>query len=442
MTTDAAVRDLGKRGDSKRWYAHLWVHVLAAMLLGIVLGKFYPNAGVRMQPLGDAFIKLIRMLIAQIIFCTVVHGIARMADMARVGRVALKAIIYFEVLTTIALVIGLVAVNLWKPGVGMNVNLAHVDTSAVQQYVAHPENASVIQFLMNIIPTTFVGAFTDGNVLQVLLVSVLCAFALVGIGASGKPVVDFIEAASRMFFSVVGIVMWTAPLGAFGAIAFTVGKFGAGSLVSLGKLLGGFYVVCLIFILGVLWPVARLCGFSMFKLIRYIREELLIVFATTSSETVLPQLIRKLELLGCEESIVGLVIPTGYSFNLDGTCLYLATTTVFLAQATNTHLSLWQQLGLLAVLLLSSKGAAGVAGAAFVVLAATIASTGTIPVASVALVLGIHRLMSEGLTPTNVIGNTVATIVVAKWEKALDEERLRSILAGRLEARIEAAPQP
>jgi len=442
MTTDAAVRDLGKRGDSKRWYAHLWVHVLAAMLLGIVLGKFYPNAGVRMQPLGDAFIKLIRMLIAPIIFCTVVHGIARMADMARVGRVALKAIIYFEALTTIALVIGLVAVNLWKPGVGMNVNLAHVDTSAVQQYVAHPENASVIQFLMNIIPTTFVGAFTDGNVLQVLLVSVLCAFALVGIGASGKPVVDFIEAASRMFFSVVGIVMWTAPLGAFGAIAFTVGKFGAGSLVSLGKLLGGFYVVCLIFILGVLWPVARLCGFSMFKLIRYIREELLIVFATTSSETVLPQLIRKLELLGCEESIVGLVIPTGYSFNLDGTCLYLATTTVFLAQATNTHLSLWQQLGLLAVLLLSSKGAAGVAGAAFVVLAATIASTGTIPVASVALVLGIHRLMSEGLTPTNVIGNTVATIVVAKWEKALDEERLRSILAGRLEARIEAAPQP
>ena len=400
------------------------------MLLGIVLGKFYPNIGVRMQPFGDAFIKLIRMLIAPIIFCTVVHGIARMADMARVGRVVLKAIIYFEVLTTIALVIGLVAVNLWKPGVGMNVNLAHVDTSAVQQYVAHPENASVIQFLMNIIPTTFVGAFTDGNVLQVLLVSVLCAFALVGIGASGKPVVDFIEGASRMLFSVVGIVMWTAPLGAFGAIAFTVGKFGAGSLVSLGKLLGGFYVVCLIFIFGVLWPVARLCGFSMFKLIRYIREELLIVFATTSSETVLPQLIRKLELLGCEESIVGLVIPTGYSFNLDGTCLYLATTTVFLAQATNTHLSLWQQLGLLAVLLLSSKGAAGVAGAAFVVLAATIASTGTIPVASVALVLGIHRLMSEGLTPTNVIGNAVATIVVSKWERALDEKRLSAELNG------------
>jgi aerobic C4-dicarboxylate transport protein len=436
MPTDAPAQ-LGQRVGPKRWYKQLWVHVLAAMILGIILGKFDPALGVRMQPLGDAFIKLIRMLIAPIIFCTVVHGIARMVDVARVGRVALKAIIYFEVLTTIALVIGLAAVNLWKPGSGMNVNLAHVDTSSVQTYVAHPENASVTQFLTNIIPTTFVGAFTEGNVLQVLLISVLCAFALTQIGARGKPVVDFIESASRMLFSVVGIVMWAAPLGAFGAIAFTVGKFGAGSLVSLGKLLGGFYVTCLIFIFGVLWPVAHWCGFSIFKLIRYIREELLIVFATTSSETVLPQLMRKLENLGCEETIVGLVIPTGYSFNLDGTCLYLATTAVFLAQATNTHMSLWQQLGLLAVLLLSSKGAAGVAGAAFVVLAATIASTGTIPVASVALVLGIHRLMSEGLTPTNVVGNAVATIVVAKWEHALDEKRLHSVLEGKLQT----APQ-
>jgi len=266
---------------------------------------------------------------------------------------------------------------------------------------------------------------------------VLCGFALTQVGARGKPVVDFIEASSRMLFGVVGIIMWAAPLGAFGAIAFTVGKFGAGSLVPLGKLLGGFYITCLIFIFGVLWPVAHWCGFSIFKLIRYIREELLIVLATTSSETVLPQLMRKLEGLGCEETIVGLVIPTGYSFNLDGTCLYLATTTVFLAQATNTHLSLWQQLGLLAVLLLSSKGAAGVAGAAFVVLAATIASTGTIPVASLALVLGIHRLMSEGLTPTNVVGNAVATIVVASWERSLDRDRLISVLDGTWQA----APQ-
>lgn len=432
MAIDADAQ-LIRRPRTKRWYAQLWLHVVVGMILGIVLGKFYPSAGVRMQPLGDAFIKLIRMLIAPIIFCTVVHGIARMVNVARVGRVALKAIIYFEALTTVALVIGLAAVNLWKPGSGMNVNLAHVDTSAVQTYVAHPGGASVTQFLMNIIPATFVGAFTEGNVLQVLLVSVLCAFALIQVGERGKPVVNFVESASQMLFKVVGIVMWTAPIGAFGAIAFTVGKFGAGSMVSLGKLLGGFYVTCLIFVFGVLWPVAHWCGFSIFKLIRYIREELLIVFATTSSETVLPQLMEKLEQLGCEESIVGLVIPTGYSFNLDGTCLYLATTTVFLAQATNTHLGIWQQLGLLAVLLLSSKGAAGVAGAAFVVLAATIASTGTIPVASVALVLGIHRLMSEGLTPTNVVGNAVATIVVAKWEDALDEKQLHRALEGALE---------
>jgi aerobic C4-dicarboxylate transport protein len=433
MATNLAART-DKQNQPKRWYAQLWVYVLAAMIVGIILGKFYPSAGVSMQPLGDAFIKLIRMLIAPIIFCTVVHGIARTADMARVGRVALKAIVYFEVLTTIALAIGLVAVNLWKPGRGMNVDLAHVDTSAVQSYVAHPGSGGVVQFLTNIIPTTFVGAFTEGNVLQVLLISVLCAFALIQVGDLGKPVVDFVEAMSKMLFKVVGIVMWAAPLGAFGAIAFTVGKFGAGSLVSLGKLLGGFYVTCLIFVFGVLWPVAHWCGFSIFKLIRYIREELLIVFATTSSETVVPQLMTKLEDLGCEESIVGLVIPTGYSFNLDGTCLYLATTAVFLAQATNTRLGIAQQLGLLAVLLLSSKGSAGVAGAAFVVLAATIASTGTIPVASIALVLGIHRLMSEGLTPTNVVGNAVATIVVAKWEHALDEERLTSVLDGKLEA--------
>ena len=434
MAIDAASVQLKSRVRPKRWYRQLWVHVLAGMILGIVLGKFYPSLGVRMQPLGDAFIKLIRMLIAPIIVCTVVHGIARMVDVARVGRVALKAIIYFEVLTTIALTIGLVAVNLWKPGSGMNVDLAHVDTSAVQPYVAPPENVSVTQFLVNIIPTTFAGAFTEGNVLQVLFVSVLCAFALIQVGERGKPVVDFVESASQVLFKVVGIAMWAAPIGAFGAIAFTVGKFGAQSLVSLGKLLGGFYVTCLVFVFGVLWPVAHWCGFSLFKLIRYIREELLIVFATTSSETVLPQLMKRLEDLGCDETIVGLVIPTGYSFNLDGTCLYLATTAVFLAQATNTHLGIWQQLGLLAVLLLSSKGAAGVAGAAFVVLAATIASTGTIPVASVALVLGIHRLMSEGLTPTNVVGNAVATIVVAKWENALDEGRLHSALGDRFVA--------
>ncbi len=432
MSGDSSRASLQKRTRPKHWYTTLWIQVLVGMIVGILLGQFDPHLADRMQPLGDAFIKAIRMLIGPIIFCTVVHGIARMMDVARVGRVAIKAIVYFEALTTIALIIGLAAVNVWRPGRGMNVNLAHLDTSAVQTYVAH--SSSVTQFLTNIIPSTFVGAFTEGNVLQVLLISVLCAFALTQIGDRGRPVVDFIESATGMLFKIVDIVMWTAPIGAFGAIAFTVGRFGAGSLVSLGKLLGGFYVTCPIFIFGVLWPIAHWCGFSIFKLIRYIREELLIVLATTSSETVLPQLMGKLEDLGCDETIVGLVIPTGYSFNLDGTCLYLATAAIFLAQATNTPMTLWQQLGLLAVMLLSSKGAAGVTGAAFVVLAATIASTGTIPVASVALILGIHRLMSEGLTPTNVVGNAVATIVVAKWENGLDEDRLHSALDGRIQA--------
>lgn len=402
------------------------------MAIGIWLGIFRPELGTRMQPFGDGFIRLIRMLIAPVIFCTVVHGVARMRDMARVGRVAIKAIVYFEVLTTVALVIGLVAVNLLQPGKGMNADLSHADTSTVKQYVAQTQNQTVTQFLMNIIPQTFVGAFSEGNVLQVLLISVLCGFALAKLGERGRALVELVDIASRVLFGVVGIVMWAAPIGAFGAIAFTVGRFGAGSLISLGKLLGGFYLTCLIFVFGALWPVCAWVGFSLPKLIAYIREELLIVFATTSSETVLPRMISRLEDLGCEESVVGLVIPTGYSFNLDGTCLYLATATVFLAQATNTPLGIAQQLGLLAVLLLTSKGAAGVAGAAFVVLAATLSTAGTIPVASVALILGIHRLMSEGLTPTNLIGNAVATIVVAKWEGALDEKRLQRALDGAM----------
>jgi aerobic C4-dicarboxylate transport protein len=417
-----------KAGSAKHWYAQLWVQVLVGMGAGILLGWLKPDLGAAMGPLGDAFIKAIRMLIAPIIFCTVVHGIARMADMARVGRVAIKAIVYFEVMTTVALIIALAAVNLWKPGVGMNVDVSTIDAKVVAPYVAQTQAVGVVPFLMNIIPDTFVGAFAAGNILQVLLVAVLCGFALVWLGDAGKPFVDFIDVVSRMIFTIVGIVMWAAPIGAFGAIAFTVGKFGAGSLLSLGKLLGEFYITCLIFVFCALGPVSAWCGFSLFKLIRYIREELLVVFATTSSETVLPRMIAKMKDLGCEESVVGLVIPTGYSFNLDGTCLYLATAAVFLAQATNTPLDLAHQIGLLIVLLLTSKGAAGIAGAAFVVLAATLSAAGTIPVASVALVLGIHRLMSEGLTPTNLVGNAVATIVVAKWEGALDEAKLHKAL--------------
>lgn len=430
MSVTHAATPVKAPAKTRPWYAQLWVQVIAAMIIGILVGHFYPQFGTKMQPLGDAFIKAIRMLIAPIIFCTVVHGIAKMADMARVGRVAIKSLIYFEIITTIALIIGLLMVNLWKPGVGMNVDLSTVDTTSIKGYLAQTEKTDTISFLMSIIPNTFLGAFAEGHVLQVLFLSVLCGFGLTWIGPRGKMVIDLTETVSQMLFQVVGIVMWAAPLGAFGAIAFTVGKFGATSLLSLGNLLICFYVTCLIFVVVVLGAVSRLCGFSLFKLLRYIREEMLIVFATTSSETVLPRMLVKMEKAGCDESVVGLVIPTGYSFNLDGTCLYLATAAVFLAQATNTPLDISHQIGLLLILLLTSKGAAGIAGAAFVVLAATLASSGTIPVASVALILGIHRLMSEGLTPTNLIGNAVATIAIAKWENALDEDRLRRVLDG------------
>ena len=409
-------------------WAQLWVWVLVAMALGIALGIAAPDLAGQMGPLGDAFIKLIRMLIAPIIFCTVVTGIAHMADMARVGRVAIKAIIYFEVMTTIALIVGLLAVNILQPGAGMNVDVSKLNPSVVEPYVKLTHEVGFVPFLVNVIPSSFVGAFTEGNILQVLFIAVLSGFALVWLGERAKPLVDVIDDASKMLFVIVGIVMWTAPIGAFGAIAFTVGKFGVGSLASLGKLILGFYLTCVVFIAVAFAPIARVCGFSLLKLIRYIKEELLICIATTSSETVLPRIMDKLEQLGCEKSVVGLVVPTGYSFNLDGTCLYLATAAVFLAQATNTPLDVWHQIGLLLILLLTSKGAAGVAGAAFVVLAATLGAESSIPVASVALVLGIHRLMSQGLTPTNLLGNAVATIVMAKWEGALDENRLHRAL--------------
>lgn len=419
---------------SPRWYAQLWVHVVIGMVGGVLIGHFAPHFGERLQPLGDAFIKAMRMLIAPIVFTTVVLGITNMGDMARVGRVALKALIYFEVMTTIALALGLAMVNIWRPGVGMHINPGTLDTSAVASYIARVPEQGLVPFLLNVIPSTLAGAFAEGNVLQVLLIAVLFGAALVGVGDRAQAVVAVLEQTGAVLFRIVGIVMWAAPAGAFGAIAFTVARYGAGALWSLGHLLVSFYVTCLIFVFGILTIVARVCGFSLLALIRSIREELLIVFATTSSETVLPRIITKLELLGCRRDVVGLVIPTGYSFNLDGTCLYLATTTVFLAQATDTPLDLRQQIGLLMVLLLTSKGSAAVAGAAFVVLAATLSTVGHVPVASVALVLGIHRLMSEGLTPTNLIGNAVATLAVARWENALDDDQLRRQLAAAREA--------
>ena len=394
-------------------------------MAGIVLGWAEPKFAAALKPLGDGFISLVRMVIAPIIFCSIVHGVAGMRDMRRVGRVALKALGYFLAVTLVALIVALVAVNLWKPGVGMNIDAAAIDTHSISTYTAQAGEQTVVQFLLNIIPATFIGAFTQPNVLQVVLVSLLFAFALTLVGDAARPVLDLIEALSAIFYRIVGFIMWAAPIGAFGSIAFTVGKFGSGSLWSLGALIVEFYVVSLLFVFLVLGLVARWAGVSLFRLIRYIRDEVVIVAATTSTETVLPRLMQKLRGLGCDESVVGLVIPTGYSFNLDGTCLYLATVVVFLAQATNTPLDLTQQLTILAVLLIASKGAAGVAGAAFVVLAATLGALGTIPVASIALVLGIHRIMAEALTFVNLVGNSVATIVVSKWEGAVDLETLR-----------------
>jgi aerobic C4-dicarboxylate transport protein len=414
-----------------RLLRQLWFQVLVGMVLGVALGHFAPATGAAMKPLGDAFIALIRMLIGPVIFCTVVHGVARMNDMARVGRVALKAIVYFEVITTIALVFALIGVNLVHPGAGMNIDPHALDAKAVAGYVATARQQSVPDYLLHIIPTTFVSAFTEGQVLPVLFVSVLFAFALALSGEAGKPVLRLVESASQVFFRIVGLVMWAAPVGAFGALAFTVGRFGWGSLVQLGALIGEFYAVSALFTAVVFGLIARAVGVSLLRLMGFIREELLVTAATTSSETVLPALMRKLEALGCEESVVGLVVPTGYSFNLDGTCLYLATATVFLAQATNTPMDLGAQIGLVLVLLLTSKGAAGVAGAAFVVLAGTLGAVGHVPVASVALILGIHRLMAEALTFVNVVGNALAAIVVSKSEKAVDLDRLNATVGLR-----------
>jgi aerobic C4-dicarboxylate transport protein len=420
---------------------HLYVQVITAIIVGILLGHFYPQIGEQMKPLGDGFVKLIKMLIAPIIFCTVVHGIASMEDLKKVGRVGLKALIYFEVVTTLALVVGLVIVNYLQPGVGMNVDANTIDTRSIQVYTTKAGQQSTVEFLMHIIPNTIVGAFAEGEILQVLFFSILFAFAVSMLGERGKPVLHLIDNISHAFFNIVGFVMRLAPIGAFGAMAFTIGKYGVGTLLSLGKLMAAFYATCFVFIFIVLGTIAWLSGFSIFKFIRYIKEELLIVLGTSSSESVLPRMIVKLENLGCKESVVGLVVPTGYSFNLDGTCIYLTMAAIFLAQATNTELSLWEELGIIGILLLTSKGAAGVTGSGFIVLAATLATVGSIPVASIALILGVDRFMSEARALTNLIGNGVATVVVAKWENALDMRRMRRELNHETETEAEEPEQ-
>ena len=420
---------MAKRGLFKS----LYLQVLVAIAIGVALGHYYPESGAAMKPLGDGFIKLIKMIIAPIIFCTVVTGIAGMEDMKKVGRVGAKALLYFEVVTTFALGIGLFVVSVIEPGAGFNANVATLDTKALNAYTSAAKSHGVTDFLMNIIPNSVVDAFAKGDILQVLLFAVMFGFALSALGARGKGIYRFIDQLSHVLFGIVGIIMKAAPIGAFGAMAFTIGKFGIGSLSQLGLLMGSFYLTCLLFIFVVLGTIARICGFNIFKFIKYIREELLIVLGTSSSESALPRMMAKLEKLGCTKSVVGLVIPTGYSFNLDGTSIYLTMAAIFVAQATNTHLTWTQKLTILFVLLLTSKGAAGVTGSGFVTLAATFAAIPTIPVAGLALILGIDRFMSEARALTNLIGNGIATVVVSKWENELNEGQMQRVLNGEVE---------
>jgi len=417
----------------KPFYKILYVQVLIAIVLGVLLGVFYPELGTAMKPLGDGFIKLIKMIIAPVIFCTVVAGIAGMQDMKKIGRVGGKALIYFEVVSTFALAIGLIVANVAKPGAGFNVDPAHLDSSSIAQYTTNAHAQTTTEFIMHIIPTTFVDAFATGNILQVLLVAILFGFALSMMGERGRPVTKLIDDVSHVIFGIVNIVMKVAPIGAFGAMAFTIGKYGIASLLPLAKLMGSFYLTCALFVFVVLGVIAKFTGFSIFKFIKYIKEELLIVLGTSSSESALPNLMRKLEKLGCSKPVVGLVVPTGYSFNLDGTNIYMTMAALFVAQATNTDLTLTQELTILLVAMLTSKGASGITGAGFITLAATLAVVPTIPVAGMALILGIDRFMSEARALTNFIGNGVATVVVSKWENELDSQRMDDVLSGRVQ---------
>lgn len=411
------------------FYKMLYVQVLVAITIGILLGHFYPETGVALKPLGDGFVKLIKMVIAPIIFCTVVSGIAGMQDMKAVGKTGGYALLYFEIVSTVALIIGLIVVNVAQPGVGMHVDPATLDASKIASYAAAGAQQSTVGFLLNVIPNTVIGAFANGDILQVLFFSVIFAFALQRMGDYGRPVLEFIDRIAHVMFGIINMIMKLAPVGAFGAMAFTIGQYGVGSLVQLGQLMLCFYITCVFFILVVLGGIARAHGFSILRFIRYIREELMIVLGTSSSESVLPRMLSKMEKLGAKKSVVGLVIPTGYSFNLDGTSIYLTMAAVFIAQATDTPMDITHQITLLLVLLVASKGAAGVTGSGFIVLAATLSAVGHLPIAGLALILGIDRFMSEARALTNLIGNGVATVVVAKWCKELDEDTLQRELA-------------
>jgi len=415
---------------TRPFYTNLYVQVLVAIAIGVVLGVVDPARAAAMKPLGDGFIKLVKMLIAPIVFTTVVVGIAHMGEMKDVGRIGLRALVYFEVVSSLALVIGLVVVTVLKPGAGLNFDPASADLSSVSAYTAGAQHLSTTDFILNVIPDTIVGGFARGEVLQVLLFSVLFGLALLRLGPRVHRLVELIEMTSAALFDVVALLMRLAPVGAFGAMAFTVGRYGLGSLVALGKLMAGVYITCAFFVFIVLGAIARATGFSLIKFLKYIGEEILIVLGTSSSESALPRIMAKLEHLGCAKPVVGLVVPTGYSFNLDGTSIYMTMAAIFVAQASGVHLSFAQEVGILGVLLLTSKGAAAVTGSGFVTLAATLAAFPAIPVAGLTLLLGVDRFMSEARAITNLIGNAVATMVVAKWDGALDLERANAILDG------------
>ena len=412
----------------RRFRKSLYLQVITAVIIGVIVGHLFPGFGTRMKPLGDGFIKLVKMLIAPIVFTTVVTGIAKMGNLKKVGRVGLKALIYFEVLSTVALFIGLVVGKIVKPGAGMNVDASTLDTHALTSYTAPSAHLSTIDFIMNVIPKDVADAFARGEILQVLFFSILFGVALAGMREAGKPVLEFVDGLSHVLFRIVGIVMRVAPLGAFGAMAFTIGRFGVGTLLSMGKLIACFYATSLMFVLLLLGAVMRLAGLNIFKFLRYLKEEILLVLGTSSSESALPLMMRKMEKLGCGKPVVGLVVPMGYSFNLDGTSIYLTLATLFIAQATNTHVTLGQELEILAVLLLTSKGAAAVTGGGFITLAATLSAVGNIPVAGLTLLLGVDRFMSEARAITNLIGNGVACVAVSKWEGELDTARAQKVL--------------
>jgi aerobic C4-dicarboxylate transport protein len=417
----------------RAWFPALYVQVLIAIAVGILIGHFAPTTGVALKPLGDAFIALIRMLIAPVIFCTVVHGIASVGDLSKVGRVGLKTLLYFEIVSTLALGIGLIVGELVRPGAGFDIDPSTLDPKAVASYVTRAEEEGIVPHLLAIIPETFVGAFAKGDLLQVLLVAILTGFAVARLPGFGTRVTEAIDIAGKVLFRIIGIVVRVAPIGAFGAMAFTVGAYGLGALWNLVELILTFYATSLLFVLIVLGAISRLCGFSILRFLAYIKDELLIVLGTSSSETVLPHMIAKMEHLGASRSVVGLVIPTGYSFNLDGTNIYMTLATLFLAQATNTPLTFGQLMVILAIAMLTSKGASGVTGAGFVTLAATLSIVPDIPIQSLAILVGIDKFMSECRALTNLVGNGVATIVISRWENELDPVRLRQALAHPIE---------